>query len=76
MKHDAVLSSDDPNWKTEARTLMRNKKHFVVEDWEFFFDNRDSTELAREFNYSCKLDPGKQRAFFEPGKSQKAVNYE
>jgi hypothetical protein len=76
MKYEAILSSNDPDWKTEARARMTKKEHFIVDNWEFSFDNQDSTELAQEFDYTVKLDPGTQRALFAPRKSQKTVNYE
>jgi hypothetical protein len=69
MKCDDVLNANDSKWRAEARLLMEQGKHFVVVEWRFPFDERNSVALAQEFDYSVKFDHTKDQAFFAPKSS-------
>jgi hypothetical protein len=65
-KYDVTLNTENPNWKQIAQTLMNEKMTFIVEDWDFSFNNQESTALVKGFGYKYSFDHNSGQAFFKP----------
>jgi hypothetical protein len=68
MKISTVLNANEPgaDWKADAKTLMQKKKHFAVKNWTFSEYNKESADLAKEFDYDFAFDHKLTRAVFYP----------
>lgn len=69
MKVDAQINTDDVHWKEQAAALMKEKKIFTAENWDFTYHNDDTVALVREFNYMRSIRPETNQAVFVPRNS-------
>jgi len=64
MSEDIVINS--AGWMPMARDLMKAKRSFTVEGWDYSFDAKEGEALAKEFGYTLMIQPDNRKAFFAP----------
>lgn len=69
MSDDQDIVINSAGWMPMARELMAKKRSFFVEGWDFEFDSKQATAIAKEFGYDLMIQPDQRRALFSPRKS-------
>lgn len=66
MNVHAQINTDDAHWKDRAAALMKEKKTFTAENWDFTYHNDDTVALVRAFNYKRAVRPETGQVVFVP----------
>ena len=65
--NDIVINS--AGWMPMARELMAKNRSFIVEGWDYEFDSKQATAIAKEYGYDLRIQPEQRRALFSAKKS-------